>query len=170
MPTFPDPSTFHRGPRPGLLGDVAAMHGRYYAAHWSFPTAFECKVSSEMAAFLNRYDSARDLTLSVDGADGRIAASITLDVSDPQLTETQGHIRWFVIGDDMRGKGLGGAMLGAVIAHSKAIGLRSLYLTTFRGLDAAAAVYAKAGFRIVDEQPGATWGRTVTEQRLEIDL
>ena len=28
----------------------------------------------------------------------------------------------------------------------------------------------KAGFKIVEEQAGETWGRTVLEQRLELEL
>ncbi len=82
--------TVRRGPWPGLLGDVVALHGRTYAAGWNFPTSFEAKVASEMAAFLCRYDPARDLVLSVAGSDGRVSASITLDVSDPELASGRG--------------------------------------------------------------------------------
>ncbi len=46
----PDPISrgafeLRRGPWPGLLGDVVAMHGRYYAANWQFPVVFEAKVA-----------------------------------------------------------------------------------------------------------------------------
>ncbi len=48
--------------------------------------------------------------------------------------------------------------------------LASLYLTTFQGFDAAATLYRRAGFAVTDEKTGATWGRTVIEQRLELQL
>lgn len=156
-----------RGLRPGLIGDVTALHGRFYAREWKFPVAFEAKVATEMAAFAVRYDGARDLVLTVDGADGRVAGAITLDASDPALAAGQGHVRWFIIADELRGQGMGALLLGEVLGFARATGLSSLYLTTFRGLDAAAALYAKAGFVVVDERPGDTWGRTVMEQRLE---
>ncbi|MFM9943307.1 MAG: N-acetyltransferase family protein [Hyphomicrobiaceae bacterium] len=159
-----------RGPRPGLLGDVAALHGRYYAAHWDFPTAFETKVAREMAAFLDRYDAARDLALAVDGGDARVGASITLDVSDPDLLAGEGHVRWFIIGDSLRGRGLGKALMAEVLAFARTTELTSIYLTTFRGLDAAAKLYRDAGFIVTDERAGTTWGRTVIEQRLELRL
>lgn len=158
------------GPRPGLIGDVAALHGRYYAANWDFPVYFEAKVASEMAAFFSRFDAARDIVLSVDGADGRIAAAITLDVTDPALPKGQGHLRWFIVSDELRGRGLGRRLIGDVLAGARERRLRSIYLTTFRGLDAAAKLYGDAGFRVTDECEGATWGRTVTEQRLDVDV
>jgi hypothetical protein len=42
-----------------------------------------------------------------------------------------------------------------------------VYLNTFKGLDAARALYDRAGFRLVAEATGSTWGREVTEQRFE---
>jgi hypothetical protein len=76
-----DVSNLERGPCPGLLGDVAAMHGRYYAKHWGFPIVFEDKVAREMGAFLQRYDPARDLILWL-GDEHRVRGSITIDGSD----------------------------------------------------------------------------------------
>jgi len=162
--------TVRRGPWPGLLGDVVALHGRTYATGWNFPTSFEAKVATEMACFLSRYDSARDLVLSVAGSDGRTSASITLDVSDPDLVPGQGHVRWFIVAEDWRGQGVGQRLIGEAIDHARRLPLASLYLTTFQGLDAAATLYRRAGFAVTDEKAGATWGRTVVEQRLELTL
>ena len=44
----------------GLLGDLAALHGRYSAGHWGFPVFFEDKVAREMGEYLSRYDAAKD--------------------------------------------------------------------------------------------------------------
>lgn len=159
----------HDGPVPGLLGDVAALHGRYYARHWGFPVFFECKVAIEMAAFLERYDPTRDLVLSVTGS-GRILASVTLDGSDPALASGEAHLRWFVVDEPMHGRGLGKRMLTRAITFARDASYRSIYLTTFAGLDAAATLYASAGFRMVSSSPGNTWGREVTEQRQELAL
>lgn len=154
-----------RGPLPGLLGDVTALHGRYYAAQWGFPTVFECKVTREMAEFVARYDAARDLVLSVEGG-GRVLASVTLDGSDPALTPGEAHLRWFIVDAGLAGQGIGKRLLDGAVTFARQAGFASVYLTTFRGLEAAARLYAAAGFKVVAETPGQTWGREVIEQRL----
>jgi hypothetical protein len=44
---------------------------------------------------------------------------------------------------------------------------RRTVLHAFEGLDAARRLYEDAGFRLMDEAPGAQWGRVVNEQRFE---
>ncbi len=161
--------TITAGPLPGLLGDVAALHGRYYARDWGFPTYFEAKVAREMGDFLQRYDTSRDRVLSVSG-NGRVLGSITLDSSDPDAQDGQAHLRWFILDEALAGQGLGKQLLGDVIAFARLAGLTSIYLTTFRDLEPAGTLYARAGFRIVAEEAGATWGQEVVEQRLQLDL
>jgi GNAT superfamily N-acetyltransferase len=161
--------TITPGPVPGLLGDVAAMHGRYYAREWGFPTYFEAKVAREMGDYLLRYDPARDLVESVL-EDGRILGSVTMDGSDPDAAPGQGHLRWFILDDSLAGQGLGKRLLGDAVGFARNAGFSSIYLTTFRGLEPAGTLYARAGFRVVSELAGETWGRAVVEQRLELDL
>lgn len=157
----------HSGPIPGLLGDVAAMHGRYYAEHWDFPVFFEAKVAREMGDFLGRYDAAKDLVLWT-GDESQVTGSITIDGSDPQLDPGWAHLRWFILGEELAGQGLGSAMIDQAIAFAQDVGFRAIYLTTFDGLHAAMALYHRVGFRVVEEVAGETWGRTVLEQRLEL--
>ena len=157
------------GPMPGLLGDVAAMHGRYYARDWGFPVYFEAKVAREMGEFLLRYDPARDLVSSVS-EDGRILGSVTMDGSDPDAATGQGHLRWFILDESLAGQGLGKRLLGDAVYFARDAGLSSIYLTTFRGLEPAGTLYARAGFRVVSEKAGESWGQVVVEQRLEMAL
>ena len=163
------PQDFLTGPSPGLLGDVAALHGRYYAAHWDFPVMFEDKVAREMGAFLQRYDPARDLVLRVEERD-RVLGSITIDGSDPELADGQAHLRWFILHESLAGQGLGKRLIDTALQFARDAGFRSIYLTTFKGLGAAMSLYERAGFKVVDEQEGRTWGNTVLEQRLELSF
>jgi len=156
-------------PTPGLLGDVAALHGRYYAAHWGFPVYFEDKVAREMGEYLARYDAAKDLVLWVGDRD-RVTGSITMDGSDPALPPGQAHLRWFILHESLAGQGLGGRMIGQALDFARDAGFSSVYLTTFKGLCAAMSLYEKAGFKITEEEAGETWGRTVLEQRLILDF
>jgi len=45
--------------------------------------------------------------------------------------------------------------------------LQVVYLNTLAGLDAARALYERAGFRLVREIDAQTWGRAMHEQRFE---
>ena len=49
-------------------------------------------------------------------------------------------------------------------------GASGAYLDTFAGLDAAKAVYLAAGFRLVAEADGESWGVLLREQRYELDF
>ena len=154
-------------PLAGVLGDVTALHGRYYARAWSFPITFEAKVAREMAEFLARYDPARDVLLSAVVGE-RVVASVTIDGSDPLLPVGLAHLRWFVVDAALRGQGVGKRLLAEAVGFARKAGFAGIYLTTFRGLEAAAALYAAAGFRVVAEEMGESWGREVVEQRMEV--
>ena len=147
---------------PGAVGAVAALHGRYYAREHGFGVRFEAKVAAECAEFCPRIDPTRDgLWLLVDG--GRIAGSIAIDGSGPDAA----HLRWFIVDDEMRGRGLGRRLIEAAMGFCRRAGHRRVYLTTFAGLDAARALYEQQGFRLVAEADGETWGTRVREQRFE---
>jgi GNAT superfamily N-acetyltransferase len=163
------PRSIDVGPRPGWLGEMVALHGRYYATTWDFPLSFEAKVAAEAAALLARYDPSRDLILTI-GLPERLIATLTLDGSDPALRSGETHLRWFIVDDAARGTGLGRRLIAAAIAFARSSGARRIYLTTFRELEAAGALYRQAGFAITSETAGSTWGRTVTEQRLDLVL
>jgi ribosomal protein S18 acetylase RimI-like enzyme len=149
------------GPRPGLIGEIAAQHGRYYAANWGFGTFFEAKVARECAGFMER---ARDPDLILSAWDGdSFAGSLILDFHDP---EAQGlaHLRWFVV--TRPGAGLGARMMDAAMARLDAEAA-ACFLTTFAGLDAARALYDRHGFVLTAEHEAESWGVLVREQRFD---
>jgi uncharacterized protein YhfF/GNAT superfamily N-acetyltransferase len=147
---------------PGAVGAIAAMHARFYAREHGFGAYFEAKVAAECAEFCPRVDPARDgLWLLVDA--GRILGSIVIDGSPGGA-----HLRWFIVADDLRGRGFGRRMIDAALGFCRRAGHRHVYLTTFAGLDAARALYEQAGFRLVQEAEGRTWGAAVREQRFEL--
>lgn len=158
-----DPGGFHSGWCPGLIGSVAALHSRYYARHWDFGVYFETKVAREMAEFFDRYDSERDLTLSLfDGPD--LSGTITIDAGEPDFAERGAHLRWFITADSTRGSGLGRRLMAAAMDHVDARNYAQVYLTTFAGLEAARHLYESFGFDLVRENTAETWGREVSEQ------
>ena len=105
-------------PVPGLFGDLAALHGRYYAEHWGFPVLFEDKVAREMGEYLSRYDAAKDHVYGAGDRD-RVTGSITIGGSDIELAFGQAHLRWFILHDSLAWQGLGGRMMRQSIQISR---------------------------------------------------
>jgi len=148
------------GYRPGAIGRIAEMHGKYYAREWDFGVFFEAKVARECAEFFERMDSAFDRAWLVL-AGTRIMGSLIVDGSDRPGGDA--HLRWFVLDDGLRGLGVGAELMRRAAEFCDARGV-GCYLTTFAGLDAARALYERFGFDLAEESAAETWGRTVSEQ------
>ncbi len=148
---------------PGAIGAIASLHARFYAREHGFGAYFEAKVAAECAEFCSRFDPSRDgLWLLVDR--GCIHGSIAIDG-----TPGGAHLRWFIVAEELRGGGFGRKLIDAALGFCRRAGHRHVYLTTFAGLDAARALYEQAGFRLVREAEGRTWGAAVREQRFELN-
>jgi GNAT superfamily N-acetyltransferase len=156
-----------KGYIPGSLGRVAELHGTYYQKHWGFGLFFEAKVATELGEFLRRYDEQNDgFWTAVVG--GRIEGSITIDGAH---AETEGaHLRWFIVSDDLRGKGVGNQLMTTAMDFCRTRGYRRVYLWTFEGLKPARHLYEKNGFKLVEQHKGSQWGREVNEQQFELEL
>jgi GNAT superfamily N-acetyltransferase len=98
--------------------------------------------------------------------DGQLAATLTIDGDDPHGA----HLRWFVVGDTVRGVGLGRFLMQNAVAFCHKINARKIWLTTFKGLDAAAHLYESYGFKLVRVEPHDQWKSGVTECRYELPL
>lgn len=149
------------GYRPGALGDVVALHARYYAREWRFGRAFETKVAAELTDFLARADAQRDLFLTAWTGD-TLAGSVTIDATGGG--EMGAHLRWFIVSDDTRGSGLGGMLMDRAMAFCHDLGYGRVWLTTFAGLDAARRLYEKHGFTLISESAADQWDGGVREQ------
>jgi GNAT superfamily N-acetyltransferase len=154
---------------PGLIGDIAALHARHYAASHGFGAAFEAKVAREFGDFLARRDPVRDHLRGVI-AEGRALGSIVVDGTEPGLPAGTAHLRWFILDATVRGSGLGRRLLAEALDHARAADFARVYLWTLAGLPAAERLYGEAGFLLTEEITGAQWGTPVTERRLELTL
>lgn len=152
------------GYRPGALAAIVGLHAGYYARHWNFGLPFETKVGAELAEFLARHDAERDLFL-VAYLDGDVVASVIIDQSGggPQGA----HLRWFIVSEQMQGKGLGAELLSRAVGFCDERGYQRVWLTTFAGLDAARSLYERFGFVQAGEADSDQWSGSVTEQIFE---
>ena len=156
-----------RGHVPGAIGRVVELHGAYYHRHWDFGSFFECKVAAELSEFMQRYDDVRDGFWSAWSA-GQLHGSVSID--GKRACEKGAHLRWFILSDALRGKGIGSQLIESAVAHCRTMEYPSIYLWTFEGLDAAKHLYEKVGFTLVEQARGTHWGVEVNEQRFELHL
>jgi GNAT superfamily N-acetyltransferase len=156
-----------RGYIPGAIGRIAELHGKYYHEHWDFGLFFEAKVAVELSEFLKRYDTNHDGFWTVS-ADGCVEGAIAIDGI---LADRDGaHLRWFIMSDNLRGKGAGGQLIQQAIGFCRQKSYKKIYLWTFEGLEPARYLYEKSGFRLVNQQRGEQWGSEVNEQKYELLL
>ena len=148
---------------PGALGTVCEMQTTYHAERRNFGRAFETKIAGEMAEFLAGFNPDQNL-FKLAKVDGEIVGSITIDGQNPD----HAHLRWFFVGDDLRGLGVGSQLLSTALAFVRSKEFSTVFLTTIDGLDAARHLYEKAGFDLVEERSGDSWGKEVIEQRFEL--
>lgn len=156
-----------RGYIPGSIGRVAELHGAYYHENWGFGLFFESKVAAELAGFLERYDVQRDGFWTASLA-GRVEGSITIDGIHADAEGA--HLRWFIMSDALRGRGIGNQLIDTAIEHCQSKGYSKVYLWTFEGLNAARRLYEKADFTLVEQFRGTQRGNEVNEQRFELQL
>jgi N-acetylglutamate synthase-like GNAT family acetyltransferase len=164
--------TIRTGPRPGDLGTVLALHGRLYAEEFGYNEEFEAHVAKGLATFADRLGAAReDASLPEPGwvwlaeDDGEVVGMVALTVEE----DGAGQLRWFLVAPHARG-GLGRVLLDSVLDQAGKAGLRHVRLWTVDGLDAAARLYTRAGFRRTEEVPGHRFGRDLVEVRYDLDL
>lgn len=159
--------TIHDHWAPGMIGDLAALHGRVYAASHGFGLAFEATVAKGLGEMLGHLDPGRDFFRAAE-SEGRFRGSIALDASAADGTA---RLRYFVLEDALRGKGLGKRWMGELMAHARATGLRSIQLWTLAGLDAATALYERAGFGLEEERDATPlFGAPGTARRFGVTL
>ena len=153
--------------RPGGLGKVVELHGRYYGAEWNFDLAFEADIASDLAGFLTRLDPARD-GFWLAWLDGAMAGSITIDSFGDDANSA--HLRWFITEPGITGKGIGAKLMDAAMGFCQERDYARVWLTTFAGLDAARKLYDRHGFVEIDSFEKTDWDFPITMQTLECAL
>ena len=154
------------GYRPGGLGRVVELHGRYYAAEWNFDLAFEADIATDLAAFLRRLDPAQD-GFWLAWLDGAMAGSITIDGHGD---DEGAHLRWFIAEPGITGRGIGASLMDQAMRFCRERGYSRVWLTTFAGLNAARNLYDRHGFIETGTFENTKWDFPITMQTLECTL
>lgn len=167
MTAPPEGKIQFRGYFPGVIGLITEAHAVYYHEHWGFDVSFETQVGRELSEFMAAFVEGRD-GLWVATVAGRFAGSAAMDGG--QASTEGARLRWFIVVPTFQGTGLGKDLLARAVTFCRQNNYPRAYLWTFRGLDAARALYEREGFRLCEEHAVDQWGQRITEQKFQLDL
>jgi ribosomal protein S18 acetylase RimI-like enzyme len=151
---------------PGDAEGIADLHDRVYREEYGLDSRFRASVARTLDdAVAAGWPERSGAVWLIDG-EGGLSGCLGLMVEEHRV----GRVRWFVLAPELRGRGLGRALVAELVEEARAAGMRRLVLETFSALTAAARIYRGVGFRVVWEQATDKWGPEITYQGYEAEL
>lgn len=154
---------------PGYIGTIAALFGRIIAGSHGVDWTLDAMIAEEQIAFFRRFDPDLD-RVWVAIEDGVPRGGLTIEGPRSESGGGSARLRFFILDDSVRGRGLGRRMVAEAMEFCRNQGYAAVYLTTLPGLDAAMRLYVEQGFTLVSKRDQAFHGSRYVEQVLECSL
>jgi RimJ/RimL family protein N-acetyltransferase len=158
--------TVRRTLRDGDAEAIVDLHDRVYRAEYDRNDEFVAAVARKLAAACEAGWPENGGGVWLVEHEGRVAGSVALTDEGDGV----GWVRWVVFGPEVRGHGLGRALIAELIDEARAQGMKRLELETFSALTTAARIYRRAGFLVTWARERDDWGPSVTYQHYEMSL
>ena len=163
-PATDAPIAIRTGYRPGVIGRIGELHGRYYAHAWGSGAAFEIQMIRALCAFFE--EDRGDRIFFTAHAGERLIGSLAVQPTD----RGRAQLRFVIVDPDYQGRRAGRAMLDAALSWCRDQGVATLFLWTVEGLPVSRAMYERAGFRVVERVEDARYSVPLTSIRMELAL
>jgi DNA-binding MarR family transcriptional regulator/GNAT superfamily N-acetyltransferase len=151
--------------RPGDMGWVTSANAALYAQEYGWDISYEALVAKITAEFIEKFDPVRERCWIAE-MDGSQVGSVFCVAKTPEIAK----LRLLIIDPKARGRGLGKQLVAECMRFAKESGYRRMTLWTQSILTAARAIYAKAGFELVAEEPHRSFGVDLIGETWERDL
>lgn len=150
--------------RPGDIGYVVYLHGKLYGKEYGYGIDFETYVAKGFYEFYQKYDETKDRVWICEHNEQIVGFLLLMNRGDAA------QLRYFIIHPEYRGMGLGQKLMKLYMDFLHKCGYTSCYLLTTNELDAAAYLYKKHGFELVEEKPSENFGKPLYEQKYELKI
>jgi len=147
------------------MGNIIYLHAVVYAKEYGFDHSFEGYVAAGLAEFAQSFNPNKD-RLWIAEIEGKIIGSIGV----LGRSESEAQLRFFLVHQSYRGLGIGKSLFQEALQFCKNCEFKTIFLWTFRGLDAANYLYKSAGFEKTEEITHEIWGQTLTEERYDLKV
>jgi len=165
--TTPETITI-RGQKAGDLGWIFQRHAVVYGEEFSYNEIFESYVCDGLAPFMKNYNHEMD-RLWIGEMVGRRVGSVAVHHDENRAGWAK--LRWFLVENEARRRGLGTKLLDTAVTFCKKAGYKGIYLWTVSDLDAARRLYERIGFTLAEEKTKTcAWAPWAHEQRWELRL
>ncbi|GHO46243.1 bifunctional helix-turn-helix transcriptional regulator/GNAT family N-acetyltransferase [Ktedonospora formicarum] len=154
-----------RAPEPGDMGWVTYRHGVLYKQEYGWDESFEALVAEIVAGFINNYQPEYERCWIAE-MNGEIVGSVFVVKS----SETVAKLRLLLVEPRTRGLGLGSRLVEECIRFARRRGYQKLMLWTNDVLVDARHIYARAGFKLVEQEPHHSFGYDLIGETWELIL
>ncbi|MFC3453198.1 bifunctional helix-turn-helix transcriptional regulator/GNAT family N-acetyltransferase [Amycolatopsis speibonae] len=162
----PAPTLVLRPPRPGDFGWVVHRHGALYSREYGWDERFEALVARVVADYVDKRGEPRQAGWIAELDGERVGSVFCMPGEDG----TTAKLRMLLLEPAARGHGVGKRLVTECVEFARAAGYAAIELWTVSLLDAARAVYQKAGFQLVSEETIPGFGYELTGQTWRLEL
>ncbi|OAJ48753.1 bifunctional helix-turn-helix transcriptional regulator/GNAT family N-acetyltransferase [Pseudomonas marginalis] len=153
------PSYLLRDPQPGDMGLVVQQQTAIYAREYGWNWEFEALVAEIVAKYLREFDPTSERCWIAE-KDGEVVGSVFVIRHD----YTTAKLRMLYVDASARGMGIGQRLVDECVRFARQVGYTRMLLWTVDILTDARKLYQKAGFELVEEEPMASFGKSLVSQ------
>ncbi|MEA2381860.1 MAG: hypothetical protein QOH72_1831 [Solirubrobacteraceae bacterium] len=154
-----------RGPKAGDYGWIVQRHGALYAAEYGWDETFEALVARVVADYAQAHDPDREAGWIAEVA-GRPVGSIFCMRRD----ERTAQLRLLLVEPDVRGMGVGAALVDECVRFARAAAYERIVLWTNDVLGVARRLYERAGFALVGSNAYRGFGHDLVGEDWALEL